>query len=283
MPLGNSLPYGLRDVQLIKYPTLEAIAFGSSLVDLPNAQTLSFTDSEEYTELRGDDKLITSHGQGSALEWELESGGISFAAYAVLNGGVVIETGIAPNQSKRYRKYVTDQRPFFTAIGQSISDSGGDFHALLWLCRSTGEITGELKDGEFLVPGASGTGFPCRVTGTLDGNPILDALYDFVQHESILAITAPALDTPTAPLVYSLSDVTGPVAGGEIIVVQGNGFGNVTAVTVGGTPATDYQVLSSTQMIVTTPAHAAGAAPVLITNTPGGTSVGGAQATYTYV
>lgn len=282
MPLGNSLPYGLRDVQLIKYPTLEAIAFGTSLVDLPNAQTLSFTDSEEYTELRGDDKLITSHGQGSSLEWELESGGISFAAYAVLNGGLVIETGIAPNQKKRYRKYVTDQRPFFTAIGQSISDSGGDFVALLWLCRSTGELNGELKDGEFLVPGASGTAFPCRVTGTLDGNPILDALYDFVQNESISTIAAPALDTPSVPVVYSMSDTTGPVGGGEIIVVTGNGFTDTTGVTVGGTAATDFQVLSSTQIVVTTPAHAAGAAPVLIT-TPAGTSAGGAQATYTYV
>lgn len=195
MPLGNALPYGLRDVKLIKYPTLEAVAFGTSLVDLPNAQTMSFSDNEEYSELRGDDKVVTSHGQGSSVEWELESGGISFAAYAILNGGVVVESGVAPNQVKRYRKYVTDQRPFFTGIGQSISDSGGDFHGILFLCRATGEISGELTDGEFLVPSSSGTAFPCRVEGDIDGEPVQDALYDFLQHETITAITAPALDT----------------------------------------------------------------------------------------
>jgi len=194
MALGVALPYGLRDVKLVKYATLEATAFGTTLVDLPNAQTFSFTDSEEYTDLRGDDKLVTSHGQGSQVEWELEGGGVSIPAYAILAGGEMVESGTTPNQRTRFRKYATSQRPFFTALGQSISDSGGDFHTIVWLCRSTGNVEGEFSDGEFFIPSASGIGFPCRVDGNVDGDPILDSIYDFVHNEVITDLTAPVMD-----------------------------------------------------------------------------------------
>lgn len=281
MPLGTSLPYGLRDVKLVQYPSLEANTFGSVLVDLPNARTMSFNDTEEYDDLRGDDKLITSHGQGSQTEWEIESGGISFAAHAILAGGVVIETGISPNQKKRFRKKTSDQRPFFTAMGQSISDAGGDFHGIIYLCRSTGNVEGELADTEFLTPGVSGIGFPCRVSGMVAGTEILDTVYDFLQNETITALTAPTMDTPAAPIVYSLSDVAGPTAGGEIVIVSGYGFTGVTTVTVGGTNATDFEVVSPYRIDLITPPKTAGSHNVVITN-GAGASATGAQTAYVY-
>jgi hypothetical protein len=281
MALGTSLPYGLRDIKLVQYPDLEADSFGTTLVDLPNAQTMSFTDAEEYTDLRGDDKLVTSHGQGSEAEWEIESGGISFAAHAILAGGVVIETGVTPNQHKRYRKKTTDQRPFFTVMGQSISDAGGDFHGILWLCRSTGNVEGELSDGEFLVPTVSGKGFPCRVSGVVAGTEIFDTIYDFVQNETITALAAPALDTPAVPAIYTLSDVAGPAAGGEVVVVTGERFTGVISVTMGGTNVTDYEVQSPYQIALITPAKAAGAHNVVVTNATGASATG-TQTVYTY-
>jgi IPT/TIG domain len=282
MALGNSIPYGLRDVKLIKYPTLAANTFGSTLVDLPVARTFSFTDTEDFEELRGDDTLITSHGQGAQVEWELESGGISFEAYAILAGGTITESGISPNQVKRFRKKTTDQRPFFIVVGLAISDSGGDFQAVVWRCRSTDDIEGELSDGEFLIPGASGTGFGCLVSGNVGGTEVLDSAYDFIQRETIGAIAAPTLDTPTAPVIYSMNDTTGPVAGGEIINVTGYGFTGATAVTVGGTAATDWQVDSNTQVTLITPAKTAGQYDVIVT-TPAGASTTGTQTKYTYV
>lgn len=281
MALGNSIPYGLRDVKLVKYPTLAATTFGSVLVDLPVSRTFSFNDTEEFEELRGDDTLVTSHGQGATVEWELESGGISFEAYAILAGGTITESGIAPNQVKRYRKKTTDQRPFFVAIGQAISDSGGDFKPVVWRCRTTDDIEGELSDGEFFIPTASGTGFGCLVTGNVGGSEIQDSVYDFVQAETITNIAAPVLDTPAAPVVYSLSDVAGPTAGGEIIVVTGYGFTGATAVTIGVTAATDWQVDSNTQVTLITPAKTAGPYNVNIT-TPAGTNGSLPVSTYTY-
>lgn len=281
MALGTSLPYGLRDIKLVQYPTLEATSFGSVLTDLPIARTFSFNDTEEYTDLRGDDALQTSHGQGSQVEWEIESGGISFAAHAILAGGTVTETGISPNQVKRFRKKTTDQRPFFTAIGQAISDSGGDFKAYVWRCRSTGNVEGELADGEFLIPSMSGTGFGSKVSGMVAGTEILDSVYDFVQSETIASTVAPTLDTPAAPIIYSLSDTGGPTTGGEIIIVNGYGFTGVTTVTVGGTNATDFEVVSPYRLDLITPAKTAGVHQVVVTNGTGASATG-AQTAYTY-
>ena len=281
MALGTSLPYGLRDVKLVQYPTLEAINFGSVLTDLPIARTFSFNDTEEYTDLRGDDALQTSHGQGSQVEWEIESGGISFAAHAILAGGVVTETGISPNQVKRFRKKTTDQRPFFTAIGQAISDAGGDFKAYVWRCRSTGNVEGELADGEFLIPSMSGIGFGSKVSGNVAGSEILDSVYDFVQSETITSTIAPALDTPAAPVVYSLSDVAGPTTGGEIVIVSGYGFIGVTTVTMGGTNVTDFEVVSPYRIDLITPAKTAGSHNVVVTNATGASATG-AQTAYVY-
>jgi hypothetical protein len=188
------LPYGLRDVKLVEYPTLAATTFGTTLVDLPNAQTFSFSETEEYTELRGDDRLVASHGQGPQLDCSLESGGVSMAAYEVLNGGQTVTTGVTPNITKRYRKLVTDQRPYFAVIGKAISDSGGDLHAVVYRARVTGDLSGEFTDGEFFIPGADITGFGCLVPGMVGTIPVLDALYDFVQHEEIEDILAPAID-----------------------------------------------------------------------------------------
>lgn len=281
MALGTSLPYGLRDVKLVQYPDLAATTFGSVVTDLPNAQTFSFNDTEEYDDLRGDDQLVTSHGQGSQTEWEIESGGISFAAHAVLAGGVVIETGITPNQKKRIRKKSTDQRPFFTAMGQAISDAGGDFHGIVYLCRSTGNVEGQLADTEFLTPGVSGIGFPCRVTGLVNATEINGTVYDFVQNETITSLLAPVLDTPAVPVVYSLSDVAGPTAGGEIVVVTGFGFNAVTSVLMGVTAVTDYEVVSPYRIDIITPPKTAGPFQVIVSNATG-PSLTGAFSTYTY-
>lgn len=282
MPLGNSIPYGLRDVKLIQYTTLAADVFGAVLTDLPVARTFSFNDTEEYNDLRGDDALQTSHGQGAQVEWELESGGISFAAHAILAGGTVTETGISPNQVKRFRKYTTDQRPFFVAVGQAISDNGGDFKTFVWRCRATGNVEGELSDGEFLIPSVSGIGFGANAVGLVAGQQIQGAAYDFVQSETVASIAAPAFDTPSAPVLYSITDSGGTTAGGEVVRVTGYFPGTISAVTVGGTAATDWEVESLTQLVLITPAHAAGAANILVTNATG-TSAVAAGAVYTYV
>jgi hypothetical protein len=170
---GTALPFGLRDVKLTPV-AFDGSAPGSP-VDLPNSRTFSFEETEDYEVLRGDDTEVASHGNGPTVSWELESGGISLDAYAVMAGGTVVVTGSTPNQIRRYTKLYTDTRPSFRAEGIAISESGGDFHGVVYTCKADDSLSGELGDGAFWLTSASGTGRR-RVS---DGK-----LYDFVQNET---------------------------------------------------------------------------------------------------
>jgi plastocyanin len=86
---------------------------------------------------------------------------------------------------------------------------------------------------------------------------------------------------PAPPLAVSdVSPTTGPIAGGTQITLTGVSFQNGATVTVGGTSATNVNVVSSTTITATTPPHAAG--PVDVVVTVGSTSAT-KSAAFTYV
>jgi len=176
------LPYGLRKVRITPYTDAAGTTLGTP-IDLPYGRTFSFSEAEDFEELRGDDKVITTRGKGAAIEWELEGGGLPLDAVKAMYGGAIVETGTTPNQIKTFQKKVTDARPFFKVEGQAISDSGGDLHAVIYKCRATGNLEGEMGDGAFWLTGASGAGLPATLSGKTD------VLYEFVQNETV---TAPA-------------------------------------------------------------------------------------------
>lgn len=177
--MALKLPFGLRDVKLraITYPAgVETVS--STAVDLPASRTLSFNDTEESTELRGDDSVQASHGNGTTVEWSLEAGGIDLVAYAIMAGGTVTSSGTTPNVTKTFSKTKDDSRPYFQIEGQSISDNGGDFHTLIYRAKADGSLEGEQADGAFRLTSASGKGIPNE-----DGD-----VYDFIDNESVTPI-----------------------------------------------------------------------------------------------
>lgn len=182
MALGTSLPFGMRQVRLTPYTDVSATVLAGASVSLPNSQVFSFTETEDFEDLRGDDRLQTSHGKGPEIDWELTAGGLSLDAYFVLAGGQApLTTGVTPNQIKLYRKLVTDQRVPFKAEGRAISDNGGDVHIIVYRCKSTGDIEGSFEDGKFYLTQAKGKGYASLIS------PV-DCVYDIVQNESPVVI-----------------------------------------------------------------------------------------------
>lgn len=182
MPLTiTPLPFGIRDVKLSPQATDGTYGTG---VDLPVARTFSWSDAEDFEQLKGDDVTVASAGQGPTVAWELESGGMPLDAYKIMAGGLVTSSGTTPAQKKVYSKLVTDARPYFKAEGQAISDSGGDLHGVVYRCKADGSLEGEFGNGAFMLLSASGTGFGNTIGTTPDNK-----LYDFVQNETAVAIT----------------------------------------------------------------------------------------------
>lgn len=185
MPLTNTtLPFGLNDVKL--FPLVSDTP--GTGVDLPGSRTFSFSEEIESEELRGDDNLLAVHDQAPTGTWDLESGGVPFEAIKTMFGGVIVESGTTPNIKKTYNKRGGDARPYFMAVGRAISDSGGDFHLVVFKCKATGELSGEMSDGSFWLTGASGVALP---RGTNQD------LYEFVQNETATPLTTSA-PTPVA-------------------------------------------------------------------------------------
>jgi len=89
------------------------------------------------------------------------------------------------------------------------------------------------------------------------------------------------------PTVTGIVPNTGPAAGGTAITdLQGTGFlddPGPPTVTFGGVPATSVVRVSATRITCTTPAHAAGAVDVVVTNADGQTSGASGAGLFTYL
>ena len=175
-----ALPFGLRDVRL--FPVNSDGSLGTG-VDLPVSRIFTFTDTEAFQTLEGDDQTKASHGSGPTVDWELEAGGISFAAYQIMAGGATVRTGVTPNLKDTFTKLVTDSRPYFQVEGQAISDSGGDVHTVVYRCKADGDLAGSFENGNFSLVKAKGKGY-----GDTVGTSPTNRLYQFIQNETAVGI-----------------------------------------------------------------------------------------------
>jgi hypothetical protein len=84
-----------------------------------------------------------------------------------------------------------------------------------------------------------------------------------------------------APVISSLSPVSGTTAGGDLVTINGSGFAPGATVSIGGASGSQVTVVSSTQITFRTVWHAPGVVTVLVSNPAGGTSSPGG--TFTHV
>ncbi len=81
------------------------------------------------------------------------------------------------------------------------------------------------------------------------------------------------------PVIGTIAPDRGPETGGTVVTITGTNFTGTTSVTFDGVAGSALTVVSDTELRVTTPAHAAGDAAVVVT-TPAGSSDAGAFTFY---
>lgn len=174
-----ALPFGLRQVKLTPIDD-DGTLITADAQFLPASRTFSFSETEDFEELKGDDTTVASHGAGPVVEWDLEGGGISLEVWKILSGGSITTSGTTPAIVKKFTKLTTDSRPYFQVEGRAISDSGGDFMPVVYRCKADGDLEAELANGAFLLTKASGKGYGDLTTGEL---------YDLSHRETAVPLT----------------------------------------------------------------------------------------------
>jgi hypothetical protein len=165
-------PFGIRDIKLTPIES-------GSQVDLPNERTLSFRERLVNGELRGAGKTVAVVAEVDAVEFELEAGGISLEAYALMSGRTATPSGSTPNRTNTLSGAGAERYPYFKIYGKSLGDGDDDIHVKLRKCKLTGGIEGRLQDGEFWVTNCSGV---CIDDGT--------GIWDIVQNETAADLPA---------------------------------------------------------------------------------------------
>ena len=166
---GN-YPFGLRQIIIVN-------AAGTSYTSLPAAQTLKFGERVVSEELQGNDQVSALVAMTDAVEWELEHGGISLEAYALLTGRNVSESGTTPNQINTMAARAGASMPYFKLYGKALGEGLDDIHVKIPKCKITDTIEGEFANGGFYVTTCKGI--------ALDNG---SNLFEFVQNETAAAL-----------------------------------------------------------------------------------------------
>lgn len=162
-------PFGLRQVKLVS-------ADGLTSADLPAAMTMSVKETTVSGTLRGNDKTLAAVSIADAAEWELENGGISLEAYAIMTGRTVTTSGTTPNAKVTLSLKAGDVFPYFKVYGKSIGPNGDDTHVKMARCKLLGDgIDGQFSDGKF---------FTTKCKGSALGDPSTNLVADIVQNET---------------------------------------------------------------------------------------------------
>ncbi|SFT59959.1 putative Ig domain-containing protein [Mesorhizobium sp. YR577] len=135
-----------------------------------------------------------------------------------------------------------------------------------------------------IVPGVTSRQFDVRILGDILDEP--DETF-FVNVTNVVGATVVkgqgvgtiVNDDVAAPTIASVAPTSGTTEGGTSVVITGTDLTGATAVTFGGTAAASFTVDSATQITATTPAHAEGAADVVVT-TPSGSATEAGAFTY---
>lgn len=164
-------PFGLR--QLMTYDSA-----GANAVALPQGMTLTFKERITNTEFVAEGELVALRAFVTAVEWDLEAGGISLAAWARLTGRTATETGTTPNRITTLTTVEGDEFPIFRIYGRSVGDSGDDLRCQILNAKVT-RLEGAFRDGQFVVSRCSGIGLQ-NASGQI---------YQVVQRETAAALS----------------------------------------------------------------------------------------------
>lgn len=197
---------------------------------------------------------------GQVVGWS--NTGPSSVSYPVIwyNGSVTALSGVLWG----YGRGINSRGDVVGAAG--FSGSAQYSRAFLW-------SNGTMTNLNTLLPAGSGWVLEHAWDINDAGQIVGDGLFNGQRRGFLLTPTS----SSTAPTVSAVSPASGPAAGDTNVTISGTNFADGAAVAFGGVAATGVTVVNGGVITAVTPAHAAGTADVVVTNSDGqsGTLAGG--------
>ncbi|MGE3610425.1 MAG: IPT/TIG domain-containing protein [Bacteriovoracaceae bacterium] len=270
--------------------TLPAHAAGAVSVVVTNSDSQSGTLAAAYTyqaaptvssvspsvgQLAGGTS-ITITGTGFLTGASVSIGGSACSGITVVNattitcttpahaaGVVSVSVTNSDSQVGSSNAYTYRAAPTVTSVSPSVGPLAGGTNITI---TGTGFVGSTVDVGGLActaVVVVSSTSITCTSPAHVAGAVTITVTNDDNQSASI----ASAFTYQAAPTISSVSPIVGPLAGNTTLTITGTGFLSGATATVAGSSCTNLTVVNSTTITCQTPAHAAGAVNVVVTNT----------------
>jgi hypothetical protein len=256
----------------------------------------------------GNDGVILNNKQGGNIQIDLNVGGTiqNVAVFYGGNGNASFSGDITSNSIHANTIYSNNiVGGYGNANVATFLASGNDSQNIIttaYFIGDGGKLSninpGNVAPGPGVVrvvnTGVGLTGGPITETGTISllksvsanagvGGTIGGVIPDgqtVVMNPSTGVISA-VMGPIGTPTVTGFTPITGPVAGGTIVVINGTFFTQATSVSIGGVPAAHFSVSSPTLIVAVTGPSAGPTNGVVTVTTPGGS--GSSIGTFAYV
>ena len=146
-----SMSFGMNDIKVTNMA-------GTTQADLPAARKLNFKERMKTGESSGDDRLQAVASFFEAIEWDLEAGGMSLEAYAIMTGRTLATSGVSPDEVKTLPAAGASRMPYFKIYGKSLGDGDDDIHIKIFKAKITDGLDGTFEDGNFMSTSVKGIG-----------------------------------------------------------------------------------------------------------------------------
>lgn len=207
---------------------------------------------------------IDSAGTSSTSHYLLaKTFGLAVPSTAVIDGVEFTVRRIADNNASHDRANDSTVKMFYSGSAVGSNQSAG----AAWPTSEESKVFG----GATSTFGYSGYLTPTVVNASTFGLGLSISIEECIaQVDYVKCKVYYTVDAARAyPTITSLDVSSGSTSGGTAITITGTGFKNGCTVTFGGDAATSIVVVSGTSITCVTPAHAAGAVDVVITNVDG--------------
>lgn len=158
--------FGLRDIKLVSID-------GLTVVELPAAQELTWSENIVSAELKGDDKVVATVGFPESVEVNLAAGGISLEALAFISGDSKVLTGSTPNRRETFTRTAGRNFPYRQVWGRALG-AGNDALWVKFKNVKFNGLEGNIQNEEFYITNGGGMAIA-------DSN---DVLYELVKLET---------------------------------------------------------------------------------------------------